>query len=112
MAVGVSVFSAVVEQTRQLGLRRAVGATRRSLVADVVGEVTCAGLVGAVLGVLVGWTIARSGLRRAGVEVVVPPLILAIGVGIAVVAATLAAVLPAIRVARIQPVEALRAGNG
>ena len=105
----------VLERTRELGLLRALGATRGRVLRLLLAEALLMGTLGSVLGVILGLGLAHS-LRDvlasySNVEVVafqVPSegLFLALGVGIVVT--LLAALRPVWRASRLPPVEALR----
>jgi ABC-type antimicrobial peptide transport system permease subunit len=98
----------VRQRSREIGIRMALGARRRSVVAMVVGQ----GLALVGIGVFVGWGAAVAAtrvLRRYlfGIEAVDPVVFGALAVMLLAVAA-LAGYLPARRAARIDPNEALR----
>lgn len=113
----------VLERTRELGLLRALGATRGRVLRLLLAEALLKGAIGSTLGVILGLSLAYS-LRDvlaaySNVEVVafqVPSegLFLALGVGMMVT--VLAALRPVWRASRLPPVEALRpravAGEG
>jgi putative ABC transport system permease protein len=106
----------VAQRTREVALLRALGATRRQVIASVLGEASVLGLLGAALGALVGVGVA-AGLRglvgNLGFEIPAgdlvvrgPSLVIPIVVGVVVTAAS--AVLPARRAAGVPPIAALR----
>ncbi|QWC84085.1 ABC transporter permease [Nocardioidaceae bacterium] len=102
---------AVVERTREVGLLRAVGLSRRQLRGMVALESMAIALLGAVLGValglLFGVALMRS-LRDQGLEVVTVPVgQLVLFVVVALVVGLLASVLPARRAARMDVLEAI-----
>jgi putative ABC transport system permease protein len=105
--LGLSIF----ERIRELGLLRAVGATRRQLRAMIRWEAVIIAVLGAVLGLAVGvffgWTIVRA-LRTVGItEFALPVGQLVIFVVFAGLAGILAAVLPGRRAAKIDVLRAI-----
>ena len=105
--LGLSIF----ERIRELGLLRAVGATRRQVRAMIRWEAVIIAVLGAVLGLAVGvffgWTIVRA-LRSVGItEFALPGGQLVIFVVFAALAGILAAVLPGRRAARIDVLRAI-----
>ena len=112
LAVTNTMFTAVVERRREIGLRRVVGATRGQVVAQLVLEAATLGLFGSGLGLGTG-AIAVQGLN-ALTERLGAPIFLLTG-RLAVVSAILPAGLavlaglwPAWRAARLAPTEAIR----
>jgi putative ABC transport system permease protein len=103
----------IVERTRELGLLRAVGMSRRQLRTMVRWESISIAVAAAVLGVLVGMqlggTLARS-LGRLVQDVTYPWPRLALFALLAVLAGMLAAVVPARRAARLDALTATRHG--
>jgi len=112
LAVASTMFTAVVERRREIGLRRVVGATRRQVLAQLVLEAALLGLAGAALGIL-GGTVAVSVLNgiteRLGAPVfLVTARLLVAAVAAPIALAMLAGLWPAWRAARLAPTEALR----
>jgi putative ABC transport system permease protein len=98
----------VARRTREIGLRIALGASRRRVVRDVVGEATRLALTGIALGTagaFVGTRVARGMLY--GVAPTDPLTFAAVSVLLLAVAIA-ASLVPAARAAGIQPSEALR----
>jgi len=109
-AVGVlaSLGQHVRLRTRELGVRRALGADAGSLFRQTLGDGLRLGLIGTGLGVALAWVIARLlGARVVGVSGWSPFAQLVAAVTL-VVAAVLAAVPPALRAVRVDPMDALR----
>lgn len=103
----------VSERTAEIGLRRALGATRQSIVALFLFESVVLSGAGGALGAGCGaglLALAALGLGAAlgGFAVVVPPLSLALGVGLSLVLGVVFGALPAWSAARLDPVAALR----
>ena len=110
-------FSIIVAQrTRELALMRALGAGRRQVIGSVLLEAVVIGLVAAALGLAagvgVGWGLGRlfqsfgGGLDLAPVRVPMAAVLSSLIVGVLVT--VVAAVLPALRAARIPPVAAMQ----
>ena len=108
VAIANSTLVAVMERTGEIGLRRAMGARRTHIARQVVAESALIGGIGGAIGTSLG-VLGVSGIAIAQgwTAVISPPLVLAAPlVGIAT--GTLAGIYPALRAARIEPVEALR----
>jgi putative ABC transport system permease protein len=109
----------ITQRTRELGLLRALGASRRQVFGAVLLESVVVGLIGSALGLLLGIGLAfglKSLLASIGLEL--PPTgmnigvttivaSLVVGTGVTVVAST----FPARRASRVAPIEALREGT-
>lgn len=115
----INTFSITVAQrTRELALLRAMGATRRQVIASVLVEAALIGLVASVIGLLlgvgagallggaVGSLLSGGNLQLAGLAVPPEAAISAFAVGIGIT--LLAAALPALRASRVPPVAAMR----
>jgi putative ABC transport system permease protein len=100
----------IYERTREIGMLRAIGTTRRQMRSIVRYESIITAVIGGVLGILIGvffaWILTR-GLEDQGIEFSLPIVTLVIFLVLAVLAGVLAAVLPARRAARLNPLEAL-----
>jgi ABC-type antimicrobial peptide transport system permease subunit len=99
----------VFERTRELGMLRAIGMTRRQVRRMIRHESVITALIGAALGLMLG--VALGGLLAARVNEIVfavPWLQLAIFSVAAVVVGIVAAIFPARRAARLNPLEALQ----
>jgi putative ABC transport system permease protein len=98
----------VLERRSEIGLRRALGATRRHVAVQFVGEALALSLIGGLGGVALGATATTVWARVRGWDVLLPPVALFGGVIVAVAIGVLAGLYPATRAARLSPTEALR----
>jgi putative ABC transport system permease protein len=99
---------AVLERRSEIGLRRALGATRGHIVGQFLAEALLLAGVGGVLGVLLGSTVSAAYATSQGWLVALPWIGVVGGVGLAVVMGAAAGLYPAIRAARLAPTDALR----
>jgi len=101
----------VLERTRELGMLKAIGMTRRQVRRMVRHESVITALIGSVLGILVGMFLAAlstTALSDQGMRFAVPVGALVAFTVVAIVAGMLAAILPARRAARLNVLEALQ----
>lgn len=96
----------VTERTREIGIRKALGARRGTIVGQFLAEATALSLGGGILGVLVAVLGARFTI--AGVQPVVVPASVLLAFSVSGLIGLFFGSYPAARAARLQPVEALR----
>jgi putative ABC transport system permease protein len=99
----------VTERTSEIGLRKALGATPLDLFRQFVIEAGMLTALGGLLGVATGLAVGYVVPRAANIAVHITPLPVLVAVGVAVVVGLVFGVYPALRAARLAPIEALRA---
>ena len=105
----------VVERTREFGMLRTIGMTRRQVISQVLVEAGFLGIIGSALGVGLGIFLARgltdlmsTMMNQELGAVIVSPSDITVSMSIGIGVTFLAALLPAIQAGRISPIEALR----
>jgi putative ABC transport system permease protein len=108
-AIGVAniMVISVLERRSEIGLRRALGATRGQIRAQFLAEAIVLSLAGGAVGVVIGAAATALYAHAHGEAVVIPPDAWAGGLAAAIVIGALAGLLPAIRAARLSPTQAL-----
>jgi putative ABC transport system permease protein len=115
---------AVTQRRSEIGILRALGATRGQVRSLFLAESAVAGLIGSLAGAGLGMAFARSltgitgqmmenmfGVHQNAREAVIDPLLLAVAIGLGIATSMLAAFLPARNAARVEPVQALQKGK-
>ncbi len=99
----------VTERTREIGLRKAVGARRRDIMFQFLAEAVALSLFGGWLGIALGYGLCTlASLHPQMVDVVVPPWAVLLGFGISSGTGVVFGLLPAIKAALLNPIDALR----
>jgi putative ABC transport system permease protein len=98
----------VLERRSEIGLRRALGATRVHIALQFLAEALVLASAGGVLGVIAGAAAAAAYATSQSWSIVVPPVAMVGGLAAAVVIGALAGLYPAARAARVSPTQALR----
>jgi len=102
----------VTERTREIGIRKAVGAKRRDILVQFLLESAMLSLVGGVIGIVGGWLLSLliSLIDISGItlQTVVSPAIVILAISVAVFIGLASGTYPAVRAARMNPIDALR----
>jgi putative ABC transport system permease protein len=108
-AVGVAniMIISVLERRQEIGLRRALGATRGQIRIQFLAEAVLLALAGGAAGDIAGAAATAAYAHAKGWAIVIPPEAWAGGLGAALLIGALAGLLPAIRAARLSPTQAL-----
>jgi putative ABC transport system permease protein len=108
-AVGVAniMVISVLERRSEIGLRRALGATKGHIRIQFLAEAIVLALAGGAAGVIAGIAATATYAHAKGWATVIPPLAWAGGLAAALLIGALAGLLPAIKAARLSPTEAL-----
>lgn len=100
----------VIQRSGEIGIRRALGHTRGTIAVQFILEAVIVGVLGGLLGVAVGVASIALGVVLAGWVFVLQGMLVPAGIALAVVISVLAGLYPAVRAARLEPLETLRLG--
>jgi putative ABC transport system permease protein len=98
----------VTERTREIGVRKALGARRREILFQFLAEAAVLTLVGGLLGIALGAGIGVTVHQATGFPVSLPWWSFALGLGFSAAVGIFFGMVPAVRASRLDPIEALR----
>ena len=101
-------LATVLERTREIGIRRAIGARQGDIIRQFLTEAVMISIVGGLIGIGFGFTLSRLIATAAGWSTVVTTSSIAIAFGVAVFIGLLFGSYPAVQAARLDPIEAIR----
>lgn len=101
-------FVSVLERRSEIGLRRALGATRGHIAAQFLAEALLLSTLGGILGVAAGIVATAGYATSRNWSILVPPISIWAALSAAIVVGAVAGLYPAIRAARLLPTQALR----
>lgn len=98
----------VLERTREIGIRRAIGATQGDIIRQFLTEAVLISVVGGLTGIAFGFGLSRVIASAAGWSTVVTYSSIAVAFGVSVFVGLLFGIYPAFQAARLDPIEAIR----
>jgi putative ABC transport system permease protein len=98
----------VTERTREIGLRMAIGAKGRNILAQFLAESLVLAVSGGIVGILLGVTTTQILARRFGWTIPIRPEIIVLAVGFSCLVGVVFGLFPARKASRLDPIEALR----
>ncbi len=101
-------LASVTERTREIGIRRAIGAKKNQIIAQFLVETVVLSATGGFIGTLVGPAIALIITFMSGIDTVVPLYSILLAVGISMAIGIVFGLYPAVRAANLDPIVALR----
>ncbi|MBI2680694.1 MAG: ABC transporter permease [Candidatus Solibacter usitatus] len=101
-------LATVLERTREIGIRRAIGARQGDIIRQFLTEAVLISIVGGLIGIAFGFTLSRLIASAAGWSTVVTGSSIAVAFGVSVGIGLLFGIYPAMQAARLDPIEAIR----
>ena len=101
-------LAVVTERTREIGIRKSLGARRVDILNQFLVESSMLAASGGILGVIIAWAVAVLVRNTTPVPMAVPASSVMVGVGLSTVVGLFFGIYPAQRAAKMDPIEALR----
>jgi putative ABC transport system permease protein len=101
-------LATVLERTREIGIRRAIGARQGDIVRQFLTEAVMISFLGGLMGIGFGVGLARIISMQAGYATVVTSTSIAVAFGVSVLIGLLFGIYPAVQAAKLDPIEAIR----
>jgi putative ABC transport system permease protein len=102
----------VTERTREIGIRKAVGAKRRDILAQFLTEATLLSVIGGAVGILVGWSLSAAvslvQVEGSGITTMLTLDSVLLATGFSIAVGLFFGIYPAARAAALNPIDALR----
>jgi len=98
----------VNERTREIGIKKAIGAKRSSIMLEFMFEAVLISLIGCLFGIVAGYLISYAGAAYFGVALSVRTDIMLLAVGFSILSGTVFGVYPSYKASKLKPVDALR----
>jgi putative ABC transport system permease protein len=100
-------LASVMERTKEIGVRRAIGATRRDIIRQFLVETTLITLTGGLAGVIVGIALSQLVAYAAGWSTIISPISVILSCAVSVSVGIVFGLYPAMRAAKLDPVHSL-----
>jgi putative ABC transport system permease protein len=101
-------FVSVTERTKEIGIRKAIGAKRRAILLQFLTEAVALCIVGSIIGLIVSYILVLVVSNMMDLEATMPVAVVFIALFVSVIVGVISGFLPAYRAAKMDPVEALR----
>jgi putative ABC transport system permease protein len=98
----------VTERTREIGIRKAIGATSRTIRNQFLAEAIVIAQMGGALGIFLGIVIGNILSLIIGSAFIIPWTWIALGVVLCLIVALISGIIPATKASRLDPIESLR----
>jgi putative ABC transport system permease protein len=101
-------LTTVTERTKEIGLRKAIGATKQDISGQFLTEAVMLTFLGGIFGILLGWLISLAVTRFAGMATTVSMSSILLAFGVSAAIGLIFGYYPARRASKLNPIEALR----
>ena len=101
-------LASILERIKEIGVRRALGATQKDVMVQFLSEAVMISLAGGVAGIIVGVVLAAVIERAAHIHTIVSPISVAVAFGVSVAVGLVFGLVPATRAAKQDPIVCLR----
>jgi putative ABC transport system permease protein len=102
-------FVSVAERTREIGIRKAIGAKRRTILLQFLAEAAVICLIGGAIGLGIAWPLTL--VMKQYIPASLSPMVVSLALLVSLLTGVLSGLAPAWRAARMNPVDALRSGE-
>jgi putative ABC transport system permease protein len=101
-------LATVLERTREIGIRRAIGARQKDIVRQFLTEAVLISIVGGLIGIAFGYSLSKIIASAAGWSTLVTASSIFVAFGVSVFIGLLFGIYPAVQAAKLDPIEAIR----